>query len=391
MIITRKNYAVSIDDETGNIAEFYGKTGINYLEKPVPLADLTFIKEGGERVWLSTGKAVSVTEKGGVVTVRYEKVGGCDLNVTAKLDCSDDTFLKARLQFENHTGMKAESVRFPNVLLKNRLGVNGYKLFWPAMEGVEIYDENFRNELMSYNDGTVFPAKGWEGVYPGACPMQFMAYYNGEHGFYYASHDEDANLKLVEWKPEDGGIRLIMQMFPAAPFDEVYEYRSARRCTPIWRRENCRGSSKKRKRSRGITASAPRGRGCTPTARCAREDLRGSSGCPLRAARSIPSPRAVCSMPNRRFPFSKKNSRARTAGKTAPPCPRRSTRAITKPCAPSRGKTGISPRPGRSAANCDFPGTVQRFIPRRTAPRSPCVFAAGCWRRSSISASGAGF
>ena len=224
MIVSKKNYAIHIDEKTGNIAAFYGRTGVNYLEKPVALADLTFIKEGGERVWLATGDALSVTEKKGVITVRYEGVGGADLSVTATFDCTDETFVKARLKFENRTGMRAESVRFPNVLLKNRLGVNGYKLFWSAMEGVEIDNTNFRNELMGYNDGTVFPAKGWEGVYPGACPMQFMAYYNGEHGFYYASHDGDANLKLVEWKPEDGGIRLIMQLFPAAPFDAVYEY-----------------------------------------------------------------------------------------------------------------------------------------------------------------------
>lgn len=83
MIVSKKNYAIHIDEKTGNIAAFYGRTGVNYLEKPVALADLTFIKEGGERVWLTTGDALSVTEKKGVITVRYEGVGGADLSVTA--------------------------------------------------------------------------------------------------------------------------------------------------------------------------------------------------------------------------------------------------------------------------------------------------------------------
>lgn len=182
MIVTRKNYAITIDDKTGNIAEFYGKTGVNYLEKPVPLADITLIAADGERVWLTTG-AAAVTEKNGVITVRYEKVGGKDLGITATFDCTDDTFVRARLAYENRTGMKAESVRFPNVLLKDRLGVNGYKLFWPAMEGVEIDNVHFRDELMSYNDGTVFPQRAGKGYIPGLVPCSSWHTTTGSMGF----------------------------------------------------------------------------------------------------------------------------------------------------------------------------------------------------------------
>lgn len=213
MLIQAKNYTLEISDKTGNILSFRGITGYDYIEKETSLIRLSLLKSDGERVVLNSGKCRSIERRGEGIVVRYENIGGFEISVDASFYFDDSNFIKMRLKLNNFTDMRTECVLYPGIIIKNRLSADGYKLFWPAMEGVEIDTPDFRSELMAHADGTVYPAKGWQGVYPGACPMQFMAYYNGEHGMYFASHDENCRFKLVEWIPEEGGIRLLQQVY----------------------------------------------------------------------------------------------------------------------------------------------------------------------------------
>ena len=213
MLIKTDAYTLEISDKTGNIVSFRGITGYDYIEKETPLVRLSLLKSNGERVIAESGDCSAVERKGNTVTVRYEEIGGLPVSAVASFRVEQPSLVGMRLSLSNRTDMRTESALYPGIIIKNRLSVDGYKLFWPAMEGVEITSADFRSELMAHADGTVYPAKGWQGVYPGACPMQFMAYYNGEHGLYFASHDESCRFKLVEWKPEAGGIRLMQQVY----------------------------------------------------------------------------------------------------------------------------------------------------------------------------------
>lgn len=225
MIIKRKNYVLELDDETGNIVSFKGVTGFDYIAAGAPLFTLSVLGENGERKFLKSGKAAKITERGRKIEIIYDEIGGEPISAVAKINVSDETFVKFRAEINRVNGYRLEAVRYPGVTIKNLLSTDGYKLFWPAMEGVEITDVNMRTELMSHADGTVFPAKGWQGVYPGACPMQFMAYYNGVHGMYFASHDDKCNFKLIEWMPNENGIELLQQVYADNyESDFVYDY-----------------------------------------------------------------------------------------------------------------------------------------------------------------------
>lgn len=224
MIIQRANYTMHLDDNTGEILSFKGVTGYDYIGKNTPLVKIYLLNREGKRVEALSGKAANIRLEGTVVTIDYDEMSLPGIRVKATVDCTDDRLADFRLRVFNGTGMKLEAIQYPCVIIKNMLAKDNYKLFWPAMEGCEITDVNFRTELMSHADQTVWPAKGWQGVYPGACPMQFMAYYNGVHGMYFASHDKQSNFKLIEWLPEDNGIRLIQQVYPQAGYDKGYEY-----------------------------------------------------------------------------------------------------------------------------------------------------------------------
>lgn len=224
MIVNQKNYQLILDDKTGNIMSFSGLTGYDYIESATPLIKISFLDEQGNRNFAFSEKVETISNKDNIITATYKNLSGTDISCKATLDCTDSNFIKARLSLKNNSGVLIESIEYPCIIIKNRLGLDNYKLFWSAMEGVEIDNVDFRTELMAHADGIAYPPKGWAGVYPGACPMQFMAYYNGEHGLYFASHDAETNFKMIEWLPEGDGIRLIQQLFPACAYDKEYEY-----------------------------------------------------------------------------------------------------------------------------------------------------------------------
>ena len=224
MKIENKYYSFEICDKTGDILSFRGVTGYDYIEKPVPLVFLQLLGGSGARTEIQSGNCAAIEKSGNVLTVRYENIGGLPVCATAFITFDSTPFLRFRLSLENKSDLMTESVRYPSIVIKNRLSPDGFRLFWPAMEGAEITDVNFRTELMSHADGTVYPVKGWQGVYPGACSMQFMAYYNGEHGMYFASHDAGGKYKLIEWQPEENGIRLLQQVYADGGNEFTYDY-----------------------------------------------------------------------------------------------------------------------------------------------------------------------
>lgn len=224
MIIKKANYQIELDDNTGAILSFKGITGYDYIGEPTALVKIFLLDKQGERVEVLSENASAMRYEKDVLTIEFSKMSRAGMRATAILDCTDESMIDCRLQVQNETGLKLEAIQYPCIIIKNMLAKDNYRLFWPAMEGCEITDVNFRTELMSHADQTVWPAKGWQGVYPGACPMQFMAYYNGVHGMYFASHDAMSNFKLIEWLPEGNGIRLIQQVYPQIGYEKEYSY-----------------------------------------------------------------------------------------------------------------------------------------------------------------------
>lgn len=227
MIRSNRFYSLQLDDDTGDILSFRDSSGKEYIGARTPLIQINLLNGAGERRKIRTGaEKADISDGGDALKIRFRSVGGeqLDCEATVRMPSQEgNTYWSLRL--ENRTGDIVECIDFPGVTVFSDLIDNGgsRKLFSPAMEGVEIRDANLRGYIRPCKH-TGYPPGGWEGVYPGACPLQFMAYYDGEDGLYFASHDAEGNFKFIEWLPENGGIRLLHEMFPQMGSGESYEY-----------------------------------------------------------------------------------------------------------------------------------------------------------------------
>ncbi len=156
----------------------------------------------------------------------YSELNGKPVSVRVTVRCpKDDPNTYWSLSVDNQTGLPLEHIDFPTVVTPNDLkGTGGdAKLFWPGMEGVEVEDMALRESFWWKWRPIEHPAMGWLGLYPSACPMQFMAYYTPQAGLYIAAHDAQSNPKGIEYHAHPaGGIFLDYRLFPGPVWDKHY-------------------------------------------------------------------------------------------------------------------------------------------------------------------------
>ncbi|MDF2925191.1 MAG: hypothetical protein K0R57_4105 [Paenibacillaceae bacterium] len=153
------------------------------------------------------------------VEMEYSQFDHPDIQVKVWVRCPDDQpFSYWRLAVENRTGLVIDWIDFPGIVVPNDLPATGGSaaILWPAMEGALIGDVAYREENWVKYSPVEYPNKGFDGYYPGPCPIQMMAYYDGSGGLYAAAHDADFNVKAVEYYPHNGGIKLEFRLFPGA-------------------------------------------------------------------------------------------------------------------------------------------------------------------------------
>ncbi len=192
----------------------------NYYAMMIKLID-----NNGEYVRIYSDKVNSAekTEEGYKFT--YKNIGGLKFDAETVIKYSDDSpFIYLTFSYKNNTGYIVELVDFGSFTVPNNLRAEGGdgEIFWPAVEGCIIENANARNfyESTSYTEPD-YDVHGWRGYYPGMTSMQFMSYYTKDGGFYLAAHDNEANLKMLEYHPTDEGVRLENFVFPG---DEATEY-----------------------------------------------------------------------------------------------------------------------------------------------------------------------
>ncbi len=131
------------------------------------------------------------------------------------------------MDIKNDTDCYVEYIDYPEMTVPNHFVSDGGsgKLFWPAMEGCEIWDPSQRDSELSAGfqyQPVGYPSKGWEGFYPGPVQMQYMAFYSDEAGFYFAAHDPKHHPKAIEYHRTDYGVRMEYRTFLA--LDKHTEY-----------------------------------------------------------------------------------------------------------------------------------------------------------------------
>jgi hypothetical protein len=218
-----------VNDVTGSLKSFSNgkKEFIFNNGKYRPLFTVRFRDNAGKPVDMTSSDAQSIQVVSGTedketkVDIAFKALGNLDVNANVKISCSEgDPLTYWNLAVENNTDFYIEWIDFPDVVVPNDLAGNGgdAKLLWPAAEGVVIEDIRARENSMWFKYGpSVYPAKGWEGIYPGPASTQFMAYYDRDGGLYLGAHDNQCNVKAIEfYRYDEDGIRLEFKLFPGA-------------------------------------------------------------------------------------------------------------------------------------------------------------------------------
>lgn len=229
MIIKNDYLRIVLNDRTGALESFNNgkKEFIFNGGGDRPLFTIRFRDNEGKPVDLTALDAQNIKtaiDSGNrevVGNLTFQTLGGYDIKVCASIICREgDPLTYWKLAVEHNTDFYIEWIHYPDVVVLNDLIGNGgdAKILWPVAEGAVIEDLKARENSMWFRYGpSVYPAKGWEGVYPGPAATQFMAYYDHNGGLYLGAHDDQCNVKTIEFYRYEGeGIRLEFKLFPGA-------------------------------------------------------------------------------------------------------------------------------------------------------------------------------
>jgi len=217
MKLKNKNCLIELN-EKGNIICL--KNGENFefcAKNTLSLVTVQLLENRERRLWLSENATITEVKRDDGLALKFEGEG---LTVTATVSNRENGF-EFGLEIENTTCAKIDWIHYPGILLENKMAdQNGeFKVLYPAFEGQEIADLTGRLHMVAD-----YPNKGWDGTYPGPVTMQFMAYYNGEHGLYLGSHDTEHNYKYIDVYQRDGGVCLEQILFPGVEDNSTYKY-----------------------------------------------------------------------------------------------------------------------------------------------------------------------
>ncbi len=226
MKLETQGAVIVLDDTDGRIVSLKKGAREFIYDSGRPLITIYLLDRAGNYTEsTSAGASMRAQQSDRSLTLYFTGLGGRAVNATARIEAGEDGFFRFGLEIENDTGLMLESFDYPCVAVPNDLkakGGDGY-VFWPATEGVVIDDLSVKESCGLKYRKDPFPAYGWDGHYPGACQMQFSAYFNGDGCMYFAAHDAACNPKVIELEPVGEGIRLQYRTFPGKPCDKKYE------------------------------------------------------------------------------------------------------------------------------------------------------------------------
>jgi hypothetical protein len=228
MILDNGKYTIEISDINGAIESYSSKAKNFIADAHYPLFVLGLRSDdGGMKTISSDGDSIfssrlEVYPDRRKAVLDYKELLGMPLSVQITIDCPiEDCFSYWRLSFENHTDYYVEWVDFPGVLVPNDLVANGGsgRIIWPGNDGLLVEDisvrENCTWDFVKYMEPK-YPNRSTESIYPGPVSTQFMAYYCDLGGLYIGAHDDEGNVKFIDFLPEKDGIRLQFRLYTDA-------------------------------------------------------------------------------------------------------------------------------------------------------------------------------
>lgn len=163
--------------------------------KKSSLFEIVFLDKKGETINVSSDSLIKTSANN--KTLVFKNTGVFDGEVFVYIDEKNKKNLSLKIEVVNNSDYIIESIKFPIVEFPCKLIGDGGEstIFWPSMEGtlIERADNSF------YTDAAEKFGGGYTGLTPGPSAMQFMSIYSDENGIYYASHDENSNVKDFEY------------------------------------------------------------------------------------------------------------------------------------------------------------------------------------------------
>lgn len=193
-----------------------------YISAPTAVLEMSLRTPGGDSVKFSSDglSCIGVRKSEGAFFVTYKNDV---IKAVIGAEISDE--IVWTLKIEVASEYTAEWANYPCIAVPNTLSKEkgGHKLIWGYNEGVLLDNLEDRERTYAYVEPE-YPSNGLAGIYPGAVETQFMAYFNGEDGLYFAAHDKEDCMKGIDfYRAESGGIFLQFRHLCGSDFGETYE------------------------------------------------------------------------------------------------------------------------------------------------------------------------
>ncbi len=207
-------------DESGGIISLKNDRQIEFISNTrLPLFTFSILEMGERREFTSDDFPVCSCKRSNR-GVSFSYSGFMGLEFEARIRKRENGF-GFTLSLVNHEGGSLEWINYPNILCRDMLK-DGFRTLLPMLEGVEISDFRLRKMYFPY-EVLKYPSGGWDSEYPGSAAIQFLAYYNGVDGLYFASEDLNYNLKQIDCEDREDGLYFVNRLYGVGDA-EKYSY-----------------------------------------------------------------------------------------------------------------------------------------------------------------------
>ena len=156
---------------------------------------------------------VACDESDDSITVKFftcEQLPETEVEVTVKKDASSALFWNIQVK-PGREYFRVEWIDFPRVKF---IPAPGTKYLIPNAEGVLISDIVEREQRAIFKCRLAdYPLTGIDSFYPGPAAAQFEAFYDAADGVYICCADKSDSPKVVDFMPENGRVRPVLQQF----------------------------------------------------------------------------------------------------------------------------------------------------------------------------------
>ena len=216
--VTSGATVAAFSDRNGALLSFKSADGVERVKPADELFTLQFLDKAGNATDMKSSDFRFRREGDSFV---YEREAGPEVRIRIRGD--GDTLLFRPTVSRWPKGFRLNWIDAPQVVV-----ANDGALYWPFYDGCEVTKFDNRENPFSWSDyrpvGWTPRCKAWGSLYPGSAQMQFLAYYRGGRGVYFAAHDDRHVPKAVEYDWLDGErTRLSLQTFCGDAKDGVYE------------------------------------------------------------------------------------------------------------------------------------------------------------------------